>query len=696
MCYDPRMRRPRGNIILTALFVAVFLFFLSVALVWTNRQDISLTLTMEHKMKAEAAARSGAHYVYGALRATGRPPAVMEKTLDSGAQWKVQLVRIQPERRRGHVLLLRSRGRSGPVSSYITFHLLESRLSSDTPEAKNRLLVFHGSSSSQSTETEENSQPPVVTNSGTPGGVFSSTLPTEGSSEGQGQERPTTVLPPDFIVQSVKMGLPQTGSVIAQDGPIFASERPELQNGVSAFSVLDSVPVFPSSGGAPQAFGPIVINLLAPSDRTELRVLQKKGANYEWEAIPDPVELGSNNTSTSTSTAQLAKLEFSSPSDDWKGVTLRAIDGQGTATSWTDGNALAGKVITSYPAEGNQEWSGASIVARAVTLRGVIASQGETVYSHAWQYLYLRYSGSGEAPPLPVQVGSRIIRWPCIVKYDANEKKWEFAWNPLKDNGDLTSQLKPHPDKLWVDSKAIYGVSSSNTNELLKLEPNGDVSSEGVLHQGQVVLYQNKPYTVSSDLANPGLVAAKDGARIDFKSLPDRIPAIIGPVYPAQPVDILGPLAVSNLEISEFSSEPVTRTVRRQETITYSIPSTTSIVASGTDLYLNLEPKVEIFEADAPRYGDFEIGIGTSKVLARYDGQRWHILPNGLMASLQGMREQRETTRVEDSRTFQTTGQTGVNSPGDQFFLAQYEGMPDPANRYTVVSISTDPFEFEE
>ena len=44
--------------VITALFIAVFLFFLSVALLVANKQDIALSLSMEHKLKAEMAARS--------------------------------------------------------------------------------------------------------------------------------------------------------------------------------------------------------------------------------------------------------------------------------------------------------------------------------------------------------------------------------------------------------------------------------------------------------------------------------------------------------------------------------------------------------------------------------------------------------------------------------------------------------------
>lgn len=49
-------RSRRGNLLLSALFMSAFLFFLSVAIVVTNREDIRSTLLADHKMRAEFAA----------------------------------------------------------------------------------------------------------------------------------------------------------------------------------------------------------------------------------------------------------------------------------------------------------------------------------------------------------------------------------------------------------------------------------------------------------------------------------------------------------------------------------------------------------------------------------------------------------------------------------------------------------------
>ncbi len=664
---------------MTALFVAVFLFFLSVALVWTNRQDIALSLSMEHKMKAEVAARSGANYVYGALRATGSPPPSLEETLESGAQWKVQLLRLPPEGRRGRVLLVQSRGQSGPVSSHVTFHLLESELASDSAEAKNRLLIFP--SIVMASGSEDVDDPSVTLPKPGQGGRSGSAPPVKRpepkKDTTQEPEKPqkTPVLPPNFVTEMAELRLPSSGSLAAQEGPVFASEQVTSEVDTPALSVVDHIPVFSSVGGTPQAFGPALINLVASSDRTELRTLKKIGEKYEWEAIPAPLELAEGSSSTSTSSPPVGRVDISASGAEWRGLTIRSIDGMGKATSWTEPESLNGTVLNSFPAEGTQDWSGSSRLTRTVSLRGAITAYKNVVYSHAWQYLYLRYSGGSTTPPYTAQTGSRILRWPCIVKFDIDDKRWSFAWNPLKDNGDITSPLVPKPENLWVSGSKLYALNSSNSNELFELNSNGSATRKGIVNGGRAVVYQEKIYTPSSDTARPGLVAIDGGAAIDFKTLPERIPMIAGPVIPPPPSQILG-YDLSKVEVSELGESQPTqvRTVVPLLNITYSISSSSGMASAGQDLYLNIVPAVETVKSESEVIGQFNLGAASTPVFARYDGSRWHILPNGVMAALQN---------------------PSLSSPGSQILCASYDGLRQPCNRYSVISISTDPFEFK-
>ena len=58
MGYTLGVRKERGNILVMAIFMSVFLFFLSVALVAQNRMDITLALSVDHRLQAQMAARA--------------------------------------------------------------------------------------------------------------------------------------------------------------------------------------------------------------------------------------------------------------------------------------------------------------------------------------------------------------------------------------------------------------------------------------------------------------------------------------------------------------------------------------------------------------------------------------------------------------------------------------------------------------
>ena len=104
---------------------------------------------------------------------------------------------------------------------------------------------------------------------------------------------------------------------------------------------------------------------------------------------------------------------------------------------------------------------------------------------------------------------------------------------------------------------------------------------------------------------------------------------------------------------------------------------TSGLAASGEDLYANLQISCDRVEPETDHFGDFELGTLPASVLARYDGKRWHILPNGLLAAL-------------------GQSSSSLASPGDNILCATYGGLPERGNRYSVISISSDPFEFQE
>jgi len=108
------MRRARGNILVMALFVSVFLYFLSVALVAQNRQDVLLSVTREHRARADAAARAGLELALHVMRTDAAWPQRLEGAhgeLETGGAWSLQPPAPVP----GHpnLLEIRSEGVSG-------------------------------------------------------------------------------------------------------------------------------------------------------------------------------------------------------------------------------------------------------------------------------------------------------------------------------------------------------------------------------------------------------------------------------------------------------------------------------------------------------------------------------------------------------------------------------------------------------
>src|ERR1700712_697947 len=88
-----KSRSLKGNILLVAIFISAFLFFLSVILVATNRQDILLAISVDHRMRASTAARAGANEALQIMRSNSEWEAKLGKSykgqMASGAAFNV-------------------------------------------------------------------------------------------------------------------------------------------------------------------------------------------------------------------------------------------------------------------------------------------------------------------------------------------------------------------------------------------------------------------------------------------------------------------------------------------------------------------------------------------------------------------------------------------------------------------------------
>lgn len=675
------MRRARGNIILTALFVSIFLFFLSIALVWTNRQDITLVLAMEHKMKAEAAARSGAMLVLTSLRNEDKPPVFMEGTFENHTSWKAELVELPPEGFRGPVILLRSRGTSGPVSSYYTLHLLKNQLSGQDTENR-RMLGFLNSETPPSDEQQPKN--------GSRAGQSHNTSqpPSPKPKKKRTLSSSAHLLLGDFILQESNLNMGKTAqSFAAHQGPLFLSSESEPT--VSPLSVIAHLPVFNPLGGSPKAYGPVVLSLNAPSNETSLSVMTYQNSEFLWETIPPHEEEPSEPKEP-----PIARLELENQDNDsWTTIATRAVGRDGATFLWTDKQPATLVVeeatelqrMGEYQIDLNRtvDWGSVQKAPnqKGYSLRGAIASHKQTVYSHAWEYLYRQHDGAFPPAPVPVILGATVTRWPAVRKYDLESKTWSTAWSALDEQGNVAKSIQPDPDLLLADSQGkLYSRTLETPHRLLTLDAKGKLEIGNELPEdSEPFLYKDQPYTASSDLKRPGFVNLINNDLLGFETLPTHIPEISGLLITQvegenAPIQDPDGLTMSPFETTPLSDPEQAKmyTVRPLTSITYN--ALKGIVASdGEEMYAQIKATFEEKDSIYETFGSYETK-SELVTLARYDGARWHILPNGLMAAL-----------MEEN---------DLTPPAPHIFCAHYEDLPKAKSRYTVVSISVDPFEF--
>lgn len=617
---------------MAALFVAIFLFFLSVALIWTNRQDIALSLSMEHKMKAQAAAESGAMYAYASLRAHGEATLNLDKELASGASWHVEFARKPAKDKRGEVLLVRSRGTSGPVTAYYTLHLLEVALGDDT-QGDGQLIAFPGSSE----------------------GVDPNTPAEAGETE---------ALFGDFRLQGMGAELPAAlpGTLVAQQGPIYHSESAPAQYPLYP---VDHIPVFTPIGQV-MGFGPVVIAAPKVEDATQVKVLEYQGEAFQWKELPDLTSLGAQKPDLSSGeVTQYLELKGR---PEWTNMATRSVGEGGNFFAWNDiepatnsveeATELASLGTFAVDLKDTKEWSEVPDLEpqEAFVLRGSLAARGNTVYSHAWHYLHRQYSGDPVSGLVPEHLGASLTRWPCIVSHTKGDSGWRKVWTPLEASGDVQTPHRPNPDVLLaaIGEDRLYSVTEKEPYRLLQLSGKNGAQLGVQLSSPNIFLYRDQPFAYSEDPDSPGFVNLVDQSRITFGSLPTVIPEIFGPV---------------RVEDEEPS---VPRTTRPEYLLNYWVDSNSRVAVEGDSLYVKVQIKVIASDPTFELLGDMEIAPGTRSVLGRYDGERWHIMPSGLRAALKNS--------------------LSAPSGSEQMIVARYPGLPSSLKRYAIISVETTPF----
>lgn len=638
------MRRERGNVLLTAIFVAIFLFFLSVALLWTNRQDIALSLFMEHRIRAGSAARSAALESWARLRAEGAH-TVSRFSFPGEVQARVELHEMEATEANPPMAELRARSTSGPVNSYTTIRMLKSTIATERKEKKDE-----------------------------PGRVL---YLTDGRSRAQG-------LYGDFKLVPAKLEFQETDYLTAYQGPLFLSTP--VQNSLEPFWVVDHVPVFMPNGTL-MAYGPVALTAPKPTDETRLWVMRLEGEEFKWIDIPSPDTLGFDPHSQDTTEVK-GRLPYEGRPSPWTVTSLRAVEDAGTQFIWVDEQPGTG---ADHEMLQKSRGAGFSVDSDSLTLsygetryvknvwgyslRGAIASYQNKVYSHGWQYLYRRYAGFPKNPPVPDNLGHQITRWPCILAYDLDSKRWEVAWSSLTDGGDVHSKETPNPNILLVSEQGkLYSFTQEGVPRLMQMESGGRVTlGANLTGSGTPVVYKGKPHLLEAE----GLRDLESHELFGFEDLIQELPEISGLVV--QPPAIViseegvgtgGPLS---LEATEM------RTTRHRHQFTYRIPPGVRPAVDGPDLWVPLVIEVSREDPSFNFLGE-EPAIGpegaTFRVLARFDGERWQVLPHGIPPLLGGEQSGQKLSLDPEMRNL---------------YCAWYEGLPPQRPRHTVVQIHTNP-----
>lgn len=650
-----RRESSRGNILVTALFVAVFLFFLSTALLLSNRQDIALSLSMEHKLKAESAARSAAVEAYGQLRQRGEFRGLSGKGGSSGVETRVQLVELPATGRRGKLVRVHCRATSGPVSSYMTYHLLKTPFLESESGTSKVMLLPRGKEKAL--------------------GIFGNGVMSELDSE-----------------------LP-TG-MVAYGGPAFLARAAETSTPVA---FRDKIPVFPESEGPMTVVDPALVMAPSSSDETVLTRLDYQGRTFEWSTIPPPEALGAQIPETSDNPVVFQ----TEASGSWNSLAVAGRGDELRNTFWEDrqpdtltieeAQGLRHGAPVAVPAtrEGS---SGMSPSSWYVT-RGAIAASGKDLYSHAWHYLYRPHQGGVPDEITPLS-GSRLTRWPCLLRY-SEDAGWSKVWGALTDGGSVDTTLVPDSSRLWAASNGkLFSLTSGSDRRILVFEKGRVDLLEGTVPPGDLILYRDELFVRGTEGSQ--LVGLESGARISLATMPTGIPGIEGEMFdfPSGPEQSMGITEAGILDTSSTGALdlPPRKLFTLLPNYLLSYAMSGAPLADKENLFVPVRIEVEGVDGVGELW-DTELvqeqlpqgGVA----LARFGDESWQVQPSGLRYFL--LREVLDPLPKDPRAEPRLAGEDVHLPPGfSQAVIATYDGLPPIAPRYSVVSIDTRPFEFRD
>ncbi len=606
---------------------------------------------MEHKLKADSAARSAAAEAYGQLRQLGEFRGLSGKGGTSGVETRVQLVEMPATGRRGKVVRVHCRSTSGPVNSYLTYHLLKTPfLDSETSDEKVMFL-------------------PRV-------------------------EREACAIFANGVLSKLGSELPL--GMVAYGGPAFVATTAETQ---SKIAFRDKIPIFPESDGPLRVIDPALTMAPTPTDETTLSRLDRKNGSFSWTPIPPPDGLGAAPPEISDQ-----PLVFQTEATgSWNSMAIAGRGDELTTYSWYDSEPDTSTVAeamglsrgSNVSAAGAREGEANSPVSSWYITRGAIAASGKDLYTHAWQYLYRPHRG-GVPDNINELSGSRLIRWPCLLRY--NEEGWSKVWTPLDDSGNVETPVVPDPSHLWVTSEGkIYGLTSER--RLLIFRKGRVEIQEGVVPPGTLTLYRDILFLKAPKSSK--LVDILENTEIGLENLPTGIPGVQGEMFDfpqgqSMAIDAAGVLdtsAAGALDIPPRKSF----TVFPNYLLSYAMEGTP--VADKENLFIALRIDVEGIDAvgdiwDRKIVQDHTPLSGVA--LASYSEESWQVQPAGLRYFL--LRDLLDPpSQQEPPPGDPPVGEDVFLPPGfNGAIVATYEGLPKSAPRYTLISIDTRPFEFQK
>ncbi len=692
----PLGRRPWGNILITALFMAIFLFFLSVAMISQNRMDLSLGLAVDHRLKADSAARAGLNWALRTMRTQPNWPDLLKgpkPELESGAVFEVEVRSRSNDSGDPYLLLITAKGTSGLVAVDHWAVVEEVRKTPDDADHGTQLFA----------RAWNQADPPKPDN--------------------------LAMLGSDF--QWYDLGPLPTGDTTLESsgGPLFvfapegtAAEPP---------SVLEALPFFNVDTGQEMP-GPLTRIELVPPGRHLLR-LEIKGGEGSWVDIPDPgPQLGSSRGLWDINTPWLKSLPvikiWEDPAtlpDDrppWHSRNVK-MTGRGDHANgfevfsldsdlgiWNEDTGQYERITDQKPyfdlttlsktthemtiawdqivkANLYLEWY--SLTGTALAARGdKIACQGvHTFYGHipiAGERKWVDYG-------TPIYE-SIVYQRPCVLEYDLKTEKWtplvDLMTVPESKMSDpiLVNSMPWKADYLDVDSKGKVYLNGTRrqTTQLMRYE---DEDSHDALGQvpGQrprVIVYRDQPYYLAEREPYPGSSEPRKVLQgFNGKTLDPH--AQLG-----------GKVAPVSAKFHQAGAETEVQLKPGEEISAGLIGDLYDITAWGDQLVAMGYLRRDLQDLDMAKLSDYNPGSkpnaiiegGQLATMLRYDGERWQVWPGGADDLL---KSRPRTTNANEQSVPSSTGKTIKLHLRNLAFANYLDGYPD-LSRYSVIAAGKD------